>query len=298
MPLRLGIIGASEGNGHPYSWSAIFNGYSPEAMKHSGFPVIVNYLSKQRWPEDRIVGAEVTHVWTQSPELSRSIADSALISNIVASPQDMIGKVDAILLARDDCENHLRFAAPLLDAGLPVYIDKPIALSITGMQGLYHLQKYEGQIFTCSALRYAREMTLDQQSRAQLGEITHIDACVPKTWEKYGVHVVEPVLMLLGEEAVALCATAVPMPADGRLITMKFSGGELTTFRALGASKGPLSIRVHGENDWRELIFLDSFSAFKSALEDFVAGVRTRTCRSLPAFNRRVVSILEMGMKP
>ena len=26
MTLKLGIIGLSEGNGHPYSWSAIFNG--------------------------------------------------------------------------------------------------------------------------------------------------------------------------------------------------------------------------------------------------------------------------------
>ena len=28
--IRLGIIGMTEGNGHPYSWSAIFNGYNPE----------------------------------------------------------------------------------------------------------------------------------------------------------------------------------------------------------------------------------------------------------------------------
>jgi hypothetical protein len=27
MTVRLGIIGASPGNGHPYSWSAFFNGY-------------------------------------------------------------------------------------------------------------------------------------------------------------------------------------------------------------------------------------------------------------------------------
>ena len=25
--LRVGILGLSEGNGHPYSWSAIFNGF-------------------------------------------------------------------------------------------------------------------------------------------------------------------------------------------------------------------------------------------------------------------------------
>ena len=31
--LKLGVIGMSEGNGHPYSWSAIFNGFDREEMK-------------------------------------------------------------------------------------------------------------------------------------------------------------------------------------------------------------------------------------------------------------------------
>ena len=38
--LRLGVLGLSEGNGHPYSWSAIFNGYDPQAMASCPFPDI------------------------------------------------------------------------------------------------------------------------------------------------------------------------------------------------------------------------------------------------------------------
>ena len=30
--IRLGVIGMTEGNGHPYSWSAILNGYDRERM--------------------------------------------------------------------------------------------------------------------------------------------------------------------------------------------------------------------------------------------------------------------------
>ena len=41
--LRLGIIGISEGNGHPYSWSAIFNGYNHEYAQDCPFPVIPDY---------------------------------------------------------------------------------------------------------------------------------------------------------------------------------------------------------------------------------------------------------------
>ena len=30
--IRLAMIGSTPGNGHPYSWSAMFNGYNREAM--------------------------------------------------------------------------------------------------------------------------------------------------------------------------------------------------------------------------------------------------------------------------
>ena len=30
--IRLAMLGMVDGNGHPYSWSAIFNGYDPEDM--------------------------------------------------------------------------------------------------------------------------------------------------------------------------------------------------------------------------------------------------------------------------
>ncbi len=35
---NLGIIGMSPGNGHPYSWAAIFNGYNKEKMAKCPFP--------------------------------------------------------------------------------------------------------------------------------------------------------------------------------------------------------------------------------------------------------------------
>lgn len=30
--IRIAMLGMSEGNGHPYSWSAMFNGYDREKM--------------------------------------------------------------------------------------------------------------------------------------------------------------------------------------------------------------------------------------------------------------------------
>ena len=36
MVKSIGIIGLSEGNGHPFSYSSIINGYSPEGLAASG----------------------------------------------------------------------------------------------------------------------------------------------------------------------------------------------------------------------------------------------------------------------
>ena len=41
------MVGMVDGNGHPYSWSAIFNGFDAAAMAHCPYPVIPEYLSRQ-----------------------------------------------------------------------------------------------------------------------------------------------------------------------------------------------------------------------------------------------------------
>ncbi len=43
--IRLAMLGMIEGNGHPYSWSAIVNGYNPKEMAQCPFPVIPQYLA-------------------------------------------------------------------------------------------------------------------------------------------------------------------------------------------------------------------------------------------------------------
>lgn len=124
--LKLGVIGMSEGNGHPYSWSAIFNGFDMEFMKNCPFSSIPDYLSEQQFPTDFLTqDAEVTHIYTQDISISEHIAKSSLVKNIVQNPKEMIGKIDALLLARDDAENHMKYAKDFLDAGIPIYIDKP-----------------------------------------------------------------------------------------------------------------------------------------------------------------------------
>lgn len=298
MSIRLGVIGLSEGNGHPYSWAAICNGYSPEHMKACEFPVIPQYLAEQSWPDARIPGVEVTHIWTQDAELSRRVAKASLIAHVVAEPAAMLGQIDALLLARDDAENHLAFATPFLEAGIPIYIDKPIALSLDGLAALYRLQQYDGQIFTCSALRYAKELMLSETERERIGPIKHLQATTPKSWEKYAVHIIEPVMQIIGSSVEISSARPRTFAETGRAVSVGFENGVTADLAAFGHDvSAPLSIRVYGERGWHDLVFKDSFSAFKAALSEFVVGIRTKTCRSPHEFNRQVVSIIESGLR-
>jgi len=297
--IKLGVLGLSDGNGHPYSWSAIFNGYDLDAMESCGFPVIPRYLEQQQWPESRIQGAEVVSVWTQDKALSQKVATAAKINKVVVKPEDMIGEIDAVLLARDDSENHLALAAPFLKAGLPIYIDKPIALSMVDLNKLYELEEYPGQIFTCSALRYSDELKLSQEDSEKIGEIRQIIAFTPKSWSKYAVHIIEPVLNMLPEfdEPESMSGGSLnrfPDDVSGSLI-VNWRSGIHTAFFATGDGVTTISIRVSGTKGFKDLVFSDSFQAFKSALEAFVEGIRNKAIASPKHFNASVVQLLERG---
>jgi hypothetical protein len=295
MTIRLGILGLSPGNGHPFSWSAIFNGYNPVEMEHCGFPLIPRYLEKQTWPDDRIPGASVTHVWTEDADISCKISRAALIPNVVTEPIDMIGEVDAVLLARDDAQNHIRLARPFLEHGLPVYVDKPAATSLSDLDLLFAMAKREQQIFSCSALRFAEEMFLTGEERLKIGEIRRIIAISPNSWATYSPHIIDPVLAQFPElEAPSQVASL----RTGQLTTVAVSAGSglEAIFTTVGDCPCRLSISYFGKRGQVEKVHTDSFSAFKRALEEFLDSVHGTGPGTPLKQVRPVISFIEAGM--
>lgn len=267
--IKLGIIGISEGNGHPYSWSAIFNGYNSQAMEACGFPAIPAYLSEKSFPKDAISGAAVTHVWAESKKTAGHIALASNIENIVSTPEEMIGQVDALLLARDDAENHLKFARPFIESGLPVYIDKPLALSKKVAESIFSLEQYPGQIFSCSALRFSQELMLTQQDRESLGEIRHVTGRVPKSWEKYIIHTIDPILANLGSQGAVVDVSKLNW--HGRImVNLRWESGVTCSLQSCGDLPVPIELEFIGTKTSCRLCFTDSFGAFKKALEIFL----------------------------
>jgi predicted dehydrogenase len=292
--IKLGILGMSEGNGHPYSWSAIFNGYNMEYMKDCPFPVIPKYLSKQKFPEDQIQGARVTHIWTQNRTISEHIAKASNIENIVDDPTYLINSVDAILLARDDYKMHYKMAKPFIDAGIPIYIDKPISTTIKEMNKIFSLEKYNGQIFTCSALQYAKEFVLNKNDEEYLGKLKYVDACIRGPWDKYSIHIIEPVLKIIGEQGNVVTSSR-SKSINNVHLKCQYESGLITSFSTFLNSPSPLVIRVWGEKGFKELKFEDTYNSFKSSLKEFLLSINNPKYNSSKRFSQKTIKILELG---
>ena len=292
--LRIGVLGLSEGNGHPYSWSAIFNGYDPDAMSSCPFPVISQYLGLQKFPEDCIPNAKVTHIWTQDRAISEDVAKASFIENVVDNPQDMIDEVDAVLLARDDAPTHYELSAPFLRAGLPVYIDKPLATNVSEAQRIYELEKYPGQVFSCSALRYSNDLTLTPELREKTGTVVLVHATTMKYWDTYSVHIIEPTLKLMGisDSPIKVSSSS---SADRKTVCATWADGKQAVFSTLGNIPAPIKIHVFGEKSNVELIFEDTFHSFRAALRSFIEGVRDHREMIPQEEVLRVVELIEKG---
>lgn len=292
--IRLGVIGLSPGNGHPYSWSAIFNGYDAEVMGSCGFPAIPRYLERQKFPDDAIQEACVTHVWAQDADRAHHIASAARIGTVVRQFDDMIGEIDGVLLARDDAVQHVKFAKPFLEAGLPIYIDKPLALSIRDAEQLIKLQQYPGQLFSCSALRYAPELKLDSRKRDELGRLRYVHGVAPSAWDTYAAHLIEPFLCL-AEDRGAVQQLERRVTNESISLNAVFESGLQANLSTLGFAGAPIAFRVIGEAGWCDLVFSDTFRAFKTALIEFVQGALRRDVRISEASMLEVVSFIEAG---
>ena len=167
--IRLAMLGMVDGNGHPYSWSAIINGgFDAEVMSKCPYPVIPQYLSAAPKGALGIPGAKVTHVWCDDPADAKSVAAASLIPNVVRHPTDVIGQVDAVVIPTDKGHEHVERARPFIEAGLPVFVDKPMVDSEADLRQFVTWQAAGKPIMSSSCMRYSKEFA---ELRGRLPEV-------------------------------------------------------------------------------------------------------------------------------
>ncbi|MCW5551920.1 MAG: Gfo/Idh/MocA family oxidoreductase [Verrucomicrobiae bacterium] len=272
--LSLAILGMIEGNGHPYSWSAIVNGYDPVRMKDCPYPVISQYLGRQPLASVRIPGARITHIWTDDPDDAPRVAAASKIENIVRTPEEVIGKVDAVIIATDDGNDHVRRAKPFIEAGLPVFVDKPLATNVPDLKQFIAWQQAGAQILSASGMRYMPELEQVTERRDEIGELRWITSFTCKTWERYGIHALEAVYPLLGPGFMS--AQTVHQEASD-LVHLKHQSGAQVTIAAIHDAYGSFgNIHVYGTKGQLALTLQDTYTAFRRQLVAFIDMVRMK----------------------
>jgi hypothetical protein len=272
--IRLAVVGKLADNDHPYSWSAILNGYDPEALPNCPNPVIRQYLAAQPKANFGIPGVRVTHVWAEDADDATRVARVSRIPNVVVRPEEVIGGVDAVLIPTDKGHEHLERARPFIAAGIPVFIDKPLTDREDHLREFLRWQREGRPLMSSSCMRYAKEFLDCRQSVNATGPLRFITATTCRSWERYGIHAMEAVYQLLpphgwlsvtnsGTEKVAVAHIRHASNVDVVIAAVDDMDG----------ASGCLSL--YGTEATCSARFLDSFSAFKAQLAAFVSYLQT-----------------------
>jgi hypothetical protein len=124
---------------------------------------------------------------------------------LVDKPEDMIGKVDGMLIESVEGGVHFERAKPFLEAGLPCFIDKPFTCGLDDARKIVELaDKKKAPVFSSSSLRYAPDVVqfmADDKRGKVLGVLSYGPAPLhernPGLYH-YGVHPVEVLYAVMG----------------------------------------------------------------------------------------------------
>jgi predicted dehydrogenase len=267
------MLGMIAGNGHPYSWSAIINGFDRAEMARCPYPAIPGYLGAQPQADVCVPGVRVTHLWTDNPKEAPAVARASLIPYVVKNPEDVIGQVDAVLIATDDGSDHVRRARPFVEAGLPVFIDKPMATTLEELRQFIDWERSGARLLSSSGLRYAPELARLIADRASLGEIRWMSLVSAKTWERYGIHVLEPAFVLLGSGFLSVRLESRPGLEVAHLVHRSGAQVTLPIIYDGGATFG--TVHICGSTGQSHFRFADTYTGFRNQLLSYIDFVRT-----------------------
>jgi predicted dehydrogenase len=171
---------------------------------------------------------------------------------IVDSIDTLVTKVDAVLLESVDGRPHLAQVTPVLKAGKPVFIDKPLAGTLADAVEIFRLaEQYNVPCFSSSSLRFYPGVQA-MRDNPQVGRVLGCAAYGPCSLEPhhpdlfwYGVHGVETLYTIMGPG----CVSVTRVQTEGtEVVTGLWKDGRVATFRG---------IRAPGRSGYGALVFGD-----------------------------------------
>jgi predicted dehydrogenase len=186
---------------------------------------------------------------------------------ILPSIEQMLGKVDVVLLTCIDGNKHLEQVMPVFKAGKPVFIDKPFAGSLSDALAIVEAAKSYGvPMFSSSSLRYIGGV--QEIAEGKIGKVTGTDAYSPAPIEEhhpdlfwYGVHGVEILFTVMGTG----CKTVQRTHQEGSdVVVGVWEDGRIGSFRGIREGRRGYGATVFGEEG---IVVLDQYAGYNPLLE-------------------------------
>jgi hypothetical protein len=242
-PIRVGIIGLD--TSHVPAFTKLLNDpNAPPAL--AGFRVVAAYPQGSK---------DIPSSVKRVPEYTKQV--KALGVEIVDSIEELLKRVDVVLLESNDGRPHAEQLLPVLKAGKPVFVDKPVAGSLVDVIRIYEAaEHFKTPIFSSSSLRYTRGA---QEIRGgKIGRVMGADAYSPCELEShhpdlfwYGVHGVETLYTVMGtgcQTVVRISTPAVDMVVgtwpDSRIGS--FRGMRIKGMQTKGKEYGGMAFGMKG----------------------------------------------------
>lgn len=218
-----------------------------------------------------------------SPDVPSSIDRLANITEqvrqqgveIVNSLDELLKKVDVVLLENVDGRKHLESALQVIKAGKPMFIDKPVAASLKDAIKIYDAAKKNNvPVFSSSSLRFMG--TAQEVVQGKMGKVLGADTFSPATLEKsnpgffwYGIHGVEILYTVMGRG----CKSVVCMGTEGTDIAVgTWEDGRMGTFRGTRTGKHDYGGTVFGE---KGELYLGTFGGYDTLLVKIIEFFKT-----------------------
>lgn len=245
--------------------------------------------------ENRHPGARAAALAGGRSERNRELAALGDLQTIVDKPADLVGAVDAAIISSRDGAAHLEHARPLLEAAIPVLVDKPLAASVTDAIELLDLSKRHGApLVSYSALRFVPELSAFTSDHAERGRLRHLHVVGPADPDSpysglffYGIHHVEAALEILGNPVVEPGALVVSAERHGGMVVASclLNGVEVTfTFLVPGSeNRVPFHVTAIFDNAVvaQNIVLSPDYNA--PALAEFLQTIETGSPRLNPS---------------
>ena len=231
--------------------------------------------------EKRVRGVRVTHVWGETKAFAEKAAAAGEIPNIVKRPEDLIGQVDAAAVDHRHGKYHLPAVAELLEAKIPLFIDKPFCYrKAEGQRFLARAKKLKVPVCSFSTLPKQASYKAFGKEMRKLGQIQTLVSTGPcdikSKWGGiffYGIHQVDMILRLLG------CDISHVQVSKGKgknhSAQIAYNNGTVATMNLVGGASAPFHLSAIGEKGRIDEPIVSDASSYLTGIRDFCKMFRT-----------------------